>query len=56
MVPSVTGGFGEIYRGKLSDKTSVAIKLTRIVAESDDQSLNHLEVSIIWLWQLYLTS
>ncbi|QRV95310.1 Tyrosine kinase family catalytic domain protein [Ceratobasidium sp. AG-Ba] len=41
--PISTGGFGDIYRGKLKDGIEVAIKTLRIYADSGEQGQKHFK-------------
>jgi hypothetical protein len=43
--PVSHGGFSDIYRGRLSNDTQVAIKALRICADSISQNPKHLKVS-----------
>ncbi|KAG8795970.1 hypothetical protein FRC12_007316 [Ceratobasidium sp. 428] len=48
--PISSGGFGDIYRGRLKDGTQVAVKTIRIYADSQDQKILKRAAHEIYAW------
>ncbi|KAG9122248.1 hypothetical protein FRC07_001465 [Ceratobasidium sp. 392] len=49
--PISSGGFGDIFRGKLKDATEVAIKTVRLYAGPSEQNQKHLKIGMIAEWE-----